>query len=278
MTISYTPSKQEVADYYDHAIPLINRLAGVNVHLGYWLSDDDPSSVAEATDRLTDMVLHRLGVRPGDRVLDVGCGLGRPAVRLAERADVQVVGIATSKNLITEATALAAASGVGDRVVFDIADAADLPYRAGEFDAAFAIESIVHMPDRPVVYAELARVLRPGARIAVTDFYERTPLAGRRLDVVEAYRRFTMNSSFLKLEEYLGMLRAAGFVPSEFYDITERTARHHREVMAEVDRQRDELEALYGPEMIGRFFSVFEDCLAVGEPRNLLLAAELVPD
>jgi ubiquinone/menaquinone biosynthesis C-methylase UbiE len=271
MTVPYTPAKEDVAAFYNAAIPLITRLAGVNVHFGYWTSPDDPASVAEATDRLTDLVLDRLG--EAARVLDVGCGLGGPALRLAERTGAQVVGIATSEALIEAAAARAEAAGLAAKVSFELVDAADLPYPDGSFDAVLAIESLVHMPDRGVVFRELARVLRPGGRLALTDFYERVPLTGRRLDVVEEYRRFTLNGDLLPLGQYFSLLRESGFDPQEYRDITVPTAEHHIRMIERVDRQRAELTELYGDEMVTKFQTVFRGCLAVSEPSYMLVAA-----
>lgn len=274
MVSSYTPSKEEVAEFYDNAIPMINRLAGVNVHLGYWSSPDDSSTVQQATDKLTDMVIERLEVTPGQRVLDVGCGLGMPAIRLAKGTGAHVTGIATSPNLVTRARQLATEAGVDGQVEFQLADAAELPFGNSSFDAVLAIESIVHMPDRRQVFGQLARVLRAGGRLVLTDFYEKFPLVGERLAVVEAYRRFTMNSAFLKLEDYPPMLRKVRLHLVEYLDITRQTARHHREMLRSIESQRAELEDIYGSDMIDSFVSVFEDCLAISEPNYLMLTAE----
>jgi cyclopropane fatty-acyl-phospholipid synthase-like methyltransferase len=274
MTASYTPSKQEVVDFYDNAIPMINRLVGVNVHLGYWTSEEDTSTVQEATDRLTDLMVERLGVGPGDRVLDLGCGLGVPAIRLARTTGAAVVGVATSPKLITEARANAEAAGLAERVGFELADAADLPFPAASFDAVLAIESIVHMADQPQVFAEVARVLKPGGRIVLTDFFTTTGLDGERLRIVEDYRRLSLNSELLKVEDYPPLLRAAGLHVTEYLDITRQTSRHHREMIEAVGRQRPELEPRYGKEMLDTFVSVFERCLEISEPGYLLLTAE----
>ncbi|MGB6161784.1 MAG: class I SAM-dependent methyltransferase [Pseudonocardiaceae bacterium] len=52
----------------------------------------------------------------------------------------------------------------------------ELPFPAQSFDAAIALESIPHMPDRGQVLAQIYRVLRPGGRLVLTDFFERAPI------------------------------------------------------------------------------------------------------
>lgn len=278
MASQYTPSKAEVIDFYDNAIPLINRLVGVNVHLGYWPSPDDPSTVQQATDRLTDMMIERLGVTAGAHVLDLGCGLGVPAIRLAKATGAGVTGVATSSKLVAAAEQAAEQSDVADRVTFQVADAVELPFTNASFDAVLAIESIVHMPDLARVFSEVARVLRPNGRLVLTDFFQKIPLAGQRLAIVEAYRRLALNTELLKVEDYPPLLRAAGLHIVEYLDISRQTARHHREMINAVERQREELTGIYGPEMIDTFVSVFEDCLAIDEPSYLLLTAERIPE
>lgn len=274
MVSSYTPTKEEVVEFYDNAIPMINRLVGENVHLGYWSSPDDPSTVREATDKLTDIMIERLGVVPGQRVLDLGCGLGAPAIRLAKATGVSVVGVATSPRLVAQARDAAAAAGLGDRVSFDVADAAELPFPDASFDAVLAIESIVHMPDLRRAFGQVARVLRVGGRVVLTDFFQKGPLDGERQAIVEAYRRLALNSELLQVEDYPPLLREAGLHLVEYRDITRQTMRHHREMVRAVQRQHGELASIYGSEMIDTFVSVFEDCLAISEPGYLLLTAE----
>ena len=276
MVSTYTPTKDEVVAFYDNAIPLINRLVGVNVHLGYWSSPDDRSTVQQATDRLTDMMIERLGVTAGQRVLDLGCGLGAPAIRLAGTTGGTVTGVATSPNLVAAARRRAQDEGLSEKVDFEVADAVGLPFPDSSFDGVLAIESIVHMPDLPAVFREVARVLRPEGRLVATDFFVKQPLSGERLAVVEAYRRLALNSELLQVEDYPPLLRSGGLHLVEYCDITRQTMRHHREMVRAVERQRAELLELYGEEMITTFVSVFEKCLAIGEPGYMLFTAEHV--
>src|SRR5205807_9603242 len=131
-------------------------------------------SVEEATDHFTDQLMERLRLQPGDRLLDLGCGIGTPALRIAARTGASVVGVTINPHHVEIATEHARAAGMADRVSFRHANAMDLPFGDSSFDAVLAFESIVHM-DRPTVLREVERVLVRGGRLALTDF---TPLAG----------------------------------------------------------------------------------------------------
>ena len=115
----------------------------------------------------------RLGVRAGDRLLDLGCGGGRHAFE-ALRRGVRVVAADMDAAELKDVVALFAgmdeagetgAGGSGDAVN---ADATRLPFTDGSFDRVIAAEVAEHIPDDVAAFGELARVLRPGGTMAVT--------------------------------------------------------------------------------------------------------------
>ncbi|MFE0425678.1 SAM-dependent methyltransferase [Streptomyces sp. NPDC058953] len=103
-----------VGQLYDRNAEIVDGAAAGNVHFGYWHDETDRSSLQEATDRLTDLVADRLAIAPGQRLLDVGCGTGRPALRVAARG-AHVTGVAISHQEIARAPARVAGGGGAGR-------------------------------------------------------------------------------------------------------------------------------------------------------------------
>ena len=115
----------------------------------------------------------RLGLRRGDRVLDMGCGAGRHAFEMYRRGGDVIAFDQDGDELAAVLDLFGAmrdAGEVPDGAEADIkqGDALSLPFVDGEFDRVVAAEVLEHIPDDTTAIAELARVLRPGGTMAVT--------------------------------------------------------------------------------------------------------------
>lgn len=120
---------------------------------------------------------------PGEHVLDVACGSGNAAIRAASRG-AAVTGLDVSPDLLAAARANAALSGVAAEFVEG--DAAALPFADGSFDVATSVFGIQFAPRQGDCARELARVLRPGGRLALINW---TPggFIGENLRLVSAH-------------------------------------------------------------------------------------------
>ena len=119
----------------------------------------------DATDELAALA----GITAGLHVLDVGSGIGGPARHLASERGCRVTGIDLTAEFVRTATALSRRVGLSDRVSFVAGDALDLPFPAASFDLVWTQHAAMNIADRPRLYAEMHRVLRPGGRLALQD-------------------------------------------------------------------------------------------------------------
>jgi len=123
---------------------LVRREAyGEDIGQNSWLTTDEQ-----------DRFIAWLDLSPGKSLLDVACGAGGPALRIASRSGCS----------------LAVQRGLSQLAAFRVADAArPLPFPDASFDAITCVDAINHLPDRPSVVAEWSRLLKPGGRVLFTD-------------------------------------------------------------------------------------------------------------
>jgi phosphoethanolamine N-methyltransferase len=108
----------------------------------------------------------------GRRGLDVGCGLGGYDELLVRAHGVgHVTGVDVNATAIDHAQRRTAAAGLADRLTFLAVDDGALPFADGAFDFAFSKDSIVDMPEKAPVLAEIHRLLAPGGRLFVSDWF-----------------------------------------------------------------------------------------------------------
>ncbi|HVQ65051.1 MAG TPA: methyltransferase domain-containing protein [Terriglobia bacterium] len=118
-------------------------------------------------ERGAEQFFQRIGVKPGARLLDVGCGSGQLSL-IAARTGADVTGCDIATNWIEKARSRAAAEGL--RVRFEDGDAEALPYGDGQFDVVASLIGAMFASRPDLVSAELVRVCRPGGVIAMANW------------------------------------------------------------------------------------------------------------
>jgi SAM-dependent methyltransferase len=117
----------------------------------------------------TRALAERAGITAGTRILDVGGGLGGPARTLAASYGCSVTVLDLTEAFVSVGAMLTARSGLSDLVSFDVGDALDLPYPDGSYDLVWTQHSSMNIGDKPKLYAEIARVTKPGGRLALHE-------------------------------------------------------------------------------------------------------------
>jgi len=151
-----------VAGHYDALDQFYREIWGVHVHHGLWVTGEE--SVAEATRAMIDRVLSWADVGDGSSVVDAGCGYGGTSRILAGELGCSVTGFTLSDAQAEYARQLGGGPGYQVRSWLQNG----LP--SEQTDAVLAIESISHMVDKPLAFAQAARVLRPGGRLVLVDW------------------------------------------------------------------------------------------------------------
>jgi trans-aconitate 2-methyltransferase len=158
-------------------------------------------------------VLERLAPRPGERILDLGCGTGRLTAAVAERTGALVVGADRSAAMLTRA----AAQPTG-RTVFLLADGTALPF-AEAFDAVFSTATFHWISDHDALFVELHQALRPGGRLIaqwggganLARLLERARLLMRDRRFAPAFDTWFERWYFASVPDTRARLASAGF-------------------------------------------------------------------
>ena len=128
-----------------------------------------------------DVLAEKAGIDASTRVLDVCSGMGGPARYLAHRLGCRVTGLDITESRHEAAMRLTALVGLEHLVDFRLGNALDMPFADATFDVVIGQEAFAHVPDKPRLIAECARVVRPGGIIAFTDILRRDGLKRGRI-------------------------------------------------------------------------------------------------
>jgi len=181
----------------------------------------------------TQEIAAQLALQPGERVLDIGSGIGGPARWFAATYDVHVTGVDLTPEFCAAAEALNAITGLANRVTILNGSALALPVSDGAFDAAYSQNVIMNIADKKQFYREAFRALRPGGRLALSNLCA-GPAGEPYFPVPWATTRDT---SFLATpDEMRADLLAAGFGIAEFRDITPAMREAQRRTRERIDK------------------------------------------
>jgi len=213
---------QKIKEYYEQSDSSYQHWGGegvYNIHYGFW--DGKTRSHVEALNNMNRVLAEKLKIKPGDKILDAGCGVGASAIWLAKNYDVEVTGITISEFQCEKAKNFAKKEGLSGRVKFYIQDFNKTNFPDKIFDIVWGLESICYAEKKGKFIREAYRILKNNGKLIVADgFIKKDNLS--RLD------KFFLNNwikkwavpSLAKIGDFQKDLDEAGLKNIEFQDIT----------------------------------------------------------
>ncbi|MDH5556287.1 MAG: methyltransferase domain-containing protein [Alphaproteobacteria bacterium] len=196
-------------------------------------------------------------------LMDIGCGIGGVDVLLArEYGAKSVTGIDIEQPLVEKSRARAERLGLSNQLTFQLVEPGPFPFADETFDAVFSKDSMIHIPDKPALFAEVLRVLRPGGLFLASDWMQSAagPASPEMATFVE-----TSGLSFAMgiTDDLPAMLTEAGFTDIRLVD---RNPWYRQEARNEITRMRGELRQplleILGQEKADRWIAMREAMIA----------------
>jgi SAM-dependent methyltransferase len=187
-----------------------------------------------------------LQIASSSRVLEVGCGSGGPALHLTRSTGCEIVGVDLHEDAVANASRMAGEAGLDARVSFVRADAGKtLPFEDDAFGALLCIDAVNHLPDRPRVFADWARLIQPAGRVLFTDPITVTgPLGSDEIAIRASIAYFL----FVPPGEDERLLGEAGLRVIAVEDATENMATVAERWLAARAKRADPLREIEGDE------------------------------
>ena len=199
----------------------------------------------------------------GRRLLDIGCGLGGPALLLAKMG-AHVTAIDLEAPLLARAEAAARTRGLARQLSFRQVEAGPLPFSDAGFDVVFSSGAFTQIEDKAAAFAEVHRVLKPGGAFTLYDWFKAPGPYSAAMR--EWFHLEGLTYAMMTMEDYQALLRGAGF---QAVAVTDASPWYRRAVVEEYQQLKGPLyprmKALIGREQADHFVANWQAMVAVCE-------------
>lgn len=198
-----------IPEYYTRVTDAYRRGWSDSFHFASFLPGQSLEDALRTNEtKLADLA----GLRSGMHALDVGCGVGGPALTIAEHSGARVTGLNITAHQVAIARRRAAERDLSAQAEFIAGDAMEMPFPDEMFDVVYAFDAVCYMPDKDAFFRQCARVLKPSGLYIAQDWHARDGLtAEERHTWIEPICRYHCIPDLLSPSDTRAALDRAGF-------------------------------------------------------------------
>ncbi len=256
-TRTYYDSK-DADEFYSHV------WGGEDIHIGIYHSATE--QIKTASQRTVKTMAGALNLTGSEKVLDLGAGYGGAARYLAKTFGVEVTCLNLSeaenkKNIVKNRQA-----GLEDKIKVIEGNFEELSFDDDHFDIVWSEDAILHSGNKPVIFKEVARVLKPGGQFIFTDPMQTDDAPQEAL--VPVLQRIHLDSMG-SFSQYIDLASKHGLAEVKVTDLSEHLITHYRRVKNELLARREELQNFISSEYIENMLRGLDHWVAAGEKGHL---------
>jgi len=158
-----------------------------------------------------------LNLKPGQKVLDVGCGIGGSAFHMNKNFGVDVLAVDLSTNMIKIGRKRATEEKCSDSVKFDIVDITTKEFEPESFDVIYSRDTILHIADKDTLFTNFLKWLKPGGQLMISDYCHGEKEPSERFKAYVKQRNYQL----LTIKAYGKIIEKVGFTKVQALDKTE---------------------------------------------------------
>ncbi|KAA3614491.1 MAG: class I SAM-dependent methyltransferase [Planctomycetota bacterium] len=211
--------------HYDQRPELFELMLDRNMNYSSGIYPQGDEDLDQAQLHKMERIARIVDLKPGQHILDLGCGWCGPALYFAEKYDCRITGVTISPIQRQFALDWAEKRGLSDRIQIDLIDVMEIDYPAGGFDQIMFLESIIHMPRKAELFSKCRELLKPGGMLFIQEScYDKQSLEAQyRSDegFHETDKAFGFTGHMCSGGEMFRILEEAGLHPHRLEDISD---------------------------------------------------------